>query len=248
MKIIFTLLVALLIAMNGNASEVRVSHCNGLCPTGTPDTNDLVITPIYALSNNQETKFADWVAYHVTRATIETTVDLSRGWEDDPLLDDEDTLEPEDYRGASNALDIDRGHQAPLAAFAGTVYWRITNHLSNITPQRKALNQGPWQRLEARVRDAAYNLNGVYVVTGPLYETVMEKMPQADEDHSVPSGYWKVVVSGSQAVGFLMNQDTERGRAECETTTPIQEIEQRSGLELFPGRTLTDGIASLVGC
>ena len=60
---------------------------------------------------------------------------------------------PDDYTGANAALGTDRGHQAPLASFAGTDHWRDTNVLSNITPQASALSQGPWARLETRVRD-----------------------------------------------------------------------------------------------
>lgn len=242
------IIISLLLVVTARAQEVRISHCNGACPTGTPVTNQLVVTPIYALSNNPETKFADWVAYQVTRETIGTSADHNRTWRADPQLEDSETLEPSDYNGASNALGIDRGHQAPLAAFSGTVFWRITNYLSNITPQKKDLNQGPWMRLEGRVRDAAYNLNGVYVVTGPLYETNTEFLPLADETHRVPSGYWKVIIKGSNAIGFLMEQDTERNKDECETVVPLTEIESRSGLVLFPGLTLNDGSSELVGC
>jgi len=244
----FTFLIYLLSSFVATANEVRISHCNGLCPTGTPETNTLIVTPIYALSNNEETKFADWVAYQVTPSTIGSSADHNRTWRADPQLDDEETLEPGDYRGASNALNTDRGHQAPLAAFSGTVYWRMTNYLSNITPQKKNLNQGPWMRLEGRVRDAAYRLNGVYVVTGPLYEINTDNLPLADETHKVPSGYWKVIVNNNNAVGFIMGQDTERSMDECEAVATIEEIEQRSGLELFPSKNPNDRENIIIGC
>lgn len=244
----YRFLIYLLFSLSATANEVCISHCNGSCPTGTPKTNTLVVTPIYTLSNNEETKFADWVAYQVTPSTIGTSADHGRTWKADPQLEDDETLEPGDYRGASDALNIDRGHQAPLAAFSGTVYWRMTNYLSNITPQKKALNQGPWMRLETRVKDTAYRLNGVYVVTGPLYENDMDALPLADETHKAPSGYWKVVVKNNSAVGFIMEQDTERSKNECEAIIPLSEIEQRSELELFPQKTLSDGEISIVGC
>lgn len=83
----------------------------------------------------------------MTPSTIGTSAGHNRTWRKDPQLDEDDTLEPTDYTGASNALSTDRWHQAPLAAFSGTVFWRITNYLSNITPQKKNLNQGPWRRI-----------------------------------------------------------------------------------------------------
>lgn len=246
MKLI--ILISILFVITANANEVRISHCNGACPVGTPETNVTIVTPIYALSNNPETKFADWVAYQVTPSTIGTSADHGRTWRAAPQLEDDETLEPDDYKGASNALGTDRGHQAPLAAFSGTVYWRMTNYLSNITPQKKALNQGPWMRLESRVRDTAYRLNEVHVVTGPLYENNTDALPLADEMHKVPSGYWKVIVKNNNAIGFIMEQDMERSIDECNAVVTIEEIEQRSGLELFPSKTLNDQVGSIIGC
>jgi len=87
-------------------------------------------------------------------------VKAERKWKADPWLDDDETLEPGDYSKFNDDDSIperDRGHQAPLAAFKGTVYGWQTNYLSNITPQNAALNQGPWVDLEAKVRDFAKN-------------------------------------------------------------------------------------------
>ena len=102
------------------AQDIHVVHCLAGCPTGTPETNDLVVREIYALSANAETKFADWVAYRVTRETIGTSDSLDRNWQNDDLLAADATLEDDDYSGAFSALRTDRGHQAPLASFAGT--------------------------------------------------------------------------------------------------------------------------------
>ncbi len=85
--------------------------------------------------------------YRVTSETIGTSKSLNRDWEEDPFLEDSETLEPDDYKNAFNELKTDRGHQAPLASFAGTVFWRSTNILSNITPQKSDLNQGAWVAL-----------------------------------------------------------------------------------------------------
>ncbi len=217
--------------------EIHIVHCLHGCPAGAPSDNDLVVREIFTLSSNDRRKFADWVAYRVTRSTIGTSKDLNRGWGSDPSLADEETLEPPDYKGASKALDIDRGHQAPLATFANTVYWRDTNLLSNITPQSKDLNQGPWRHLEEAVRDAAYRLREVFVITGPLYERPMAPLPEADEEHAVPSGYWKIVATRAGAVaGFIMDQKTARDLSFCDATlaAAISDIESRARLKLFP--------------
>ena len=214
-----------------------IVHCLAGCPLGTPATNDLVVREIYALSNNGETKFADWVAYRVTSETIGTSNSLNRLWQSDDLLDEDKTLEEGDYRGANRTLGTDRGHQAPLASFAGTHFWRVTNILSNITPQKSSLNQGPWLRLESAVRDAAYTLREVYVVTGPIYDPKEDAMelPGADEPHSVPTGYFKVVANRTGRVAaFFFDQDVARDLDQCSGIRTLDEIEAASGLDIFP--------------
>lgn len=218
-------------------AEVHTKHTPYGLPVGTPATNDLVVRDVYALSSNDATKFADWVAFRVDAETIEAEESTSRQWRPDPWLDDAETLEPGDYRGAYDALGVDRGHQAPLATLRGTGAWEETNYLSNITPQRSALNQGPWRLLEERVRDLIGAYEAAYVATGPLYERTMPSLPGADEGHRVPSGYWQVVLvegeGGLRAAAFVMDQDTPRSAPVLDGLTTIDEVERRSGLDLF---------------
>jgi endonuclease G len=209
-------------------------------PLGTPPTNDLIIRDIYALSSNDTTKFADWVAYRLDRATVEGTGQTERGWKPDPWLAPNETLEPADYTGAHAALKVDRGHQAPLADFKGTTLWAETNYLSNITPQRSDLNQGPWVRLENAVRASVGENRSVWVLTGPLYEQQWVTLPGADEPHRIPSGYWKIIAQGTppdpssvRAVAFIFPQETPRQVDFTTFIVPIDEVEQRSGLDFF---------------
>ena len=142
-----------------------------------------------------------------------------RRWRADPVLAEAETLEPDDYRDANRVLGTDHGHQAPPASFTGKPHWEATNFLSNVAPQRSALNRGPWLGLEHPVRELAWSRDsaGDHVATGPLYEREMPPMPGADESHVVPSGYWKIVAilgaGGVRAAGFVFDQDIARGRA-----------------------------------
>lgn len=92
-------------------------------------SNDFIIRGIYVLSSNDTTKLADWVAYRVTSTTIGSTTNKKRNWKADPWLYNTETLEPGDYKGANAVLHTDRGHQAPMASFAGTTTWEQTNYL-----------------------------------------------------------------------------------------------------------------------
>ena len=230
--------------------ELHSFHCLHGCPVGTPDSADIIVREIYTLASNDLTKVADWVAYRVTPDTIGPSG--NRNWAADPWLTDEETLEPEDYDGAPEAIGIDRGHQAPLAAFSGTPFKQQTNILSNITPQGSGMNQAPWQRLEGRENDLARTENiAVYVVTGPLFERMMPPLPQANERHRVPSGYWKVIATADGRIAaFIMDTTAPRNLNHCSAEVSLDEVELRARLGLFPrleARSFTR-LAPALGC
>ncbi len=223
--------------------EIHCKHFFKGYPYGTPVSNDLIIRDIYAMSNNDETKFADWVAYRLTMHEVGGELEVERKWRSDPWLADDETLEPnpsskDDYKSASSKLDVDRGHQAPLASFKGSRYASQSNLLSNITPQKKDLNQGPWKNLEGAIRDLVRTGKTVFVMTGPLYLKEMDPLPNANESHKVPSGYWKVVIclTGTKTfehVAFIMDQGSGRTDKLITKVVTIDEVEKQSGLDLL---------------
>lgn len=216
--------------------EIHSKHFFYGCPAGESPDNDLIIRDIYALSSNDETKLADWVAYGLDKKTITGTVTTRRNFKADPWLDDHETLEPDDYIGAYAALEMDRGHQAPLASFKGTDLWQETNYLSNITPQKSDLNRGLWRELEGRVRDLVQTEGVAYVMTGPLYERETDSLPGADEPHRIPSGYWKIVAVDSESIrcaSFLFDQEGPWESTLVGHLCSIDDIESRSGLDFM---------------
>jgi endonuclease G len=225
-------------------ADVHIMHCPFGCPEN-PASNDLLIKHSYALSNNPTTKFADWVAYEVDVRNFGDSP--GRTWKADPDLEDSETLEPNDYKGASTALKIDRGHQAPLATFAGSMHWIELNQLSNITPQRSDLNQGAWVALETAIRDASIFRSSVFVITGPVYETQQSDMPNADESHKVPSGYFKIAYNQKGGVGFLMDQDTPRSTDYCSTIKSLSTISNKVLFKL-PSIPESTQMKSRLGC
>jgi endonuclease G len=222
-------------SVQADNANLHTFHCLHGCPVGAPANDDLIVREIYTLASNPLTKLADWVAYRVTPDTVGPS--QQRNWQADPALAPDESLEEDDYDGASAALQVDRGHQAPLAAFSGTPFWSETNKLSNITPQASALNQGAWQRLEARENTLAVEGKlAVYVLTGPLFERLMAPLPAGPALHRVPSGYWKVVATADgRMTAFLFDQQTPRGADYCAMRAPLQEVVLRARLVLFPG-------------
>ncbi len=236
-KLLLLLLFVLFNTPNLSCGEIHCKHFFMGMPAGAPEENDLIIRDTYAMSNSPETKFADWVAYRIDSLSI-TGPKRKRNWKADPFLDDSETLEPKDYKGAAAALGTDRGHQAPLASFKGSDEWYTTNYLSNITPQKAELNQGPWKRIEDKVRRYVDTFEFVYVITGPLYERVMPLLPQADESHTIPSGYWKIVIIPEdrkkfRTEAYIFDQETPRKDNPNDHIVSIDEIEKRSGLDFM---------------
>lgn len=242
----FTLLLITFIFTNVHTEasrkpmEIYCKHFFYGYPLGTPETNDLIIRDIYALSNNDRTKFADWVAYRLTIYEVNRECDLTRIWRKDPWLDDNETLDasPDAYKDSNKVLKVDRGHQAPLASFGGTRTWHETNYFSNITPQKSELNQGSWMHLEEMVRNIVRTNRVVYVMTGPLYEKEMPKLPHVTVEHRVPSGYWKIVIlpgkgSSFETAAFIFPQETPRDAKVLSYLTTIRTIEKKTGLDFL---------------
>jgi endonuclease G len=230
-------------------AELHTFHCLHSCPIAASGSNDIVVRENYTLSSNDLTKMADWVAYRITPETIGPS--STRQWKADPWLDQDETLAPSHYTSANETLNVDRGHQAPLAAFSGTKTASETNYLSNITPQSSALNQGPWVRLENKEREAVQRLSkSLYVLTGPLFERMMEPLPNGGEYHRVPSGYWKVIATDDGRISsFIFDQSAKRDDDHCRARVTLRHLELRARLKLFP--RLTSSLSPLdkeLGC
>lgn len=213
-------------------AAVSKDNCLVGCPTG--GSAQTLIRDAYTLNNNSSTKFANWVAYKMTSSSQASG--RSRTWRQDPDLPASDTLAPAAYTGANAALAVDRGHQAPLAGLGGSSDWQSLNYLSNITPQKAALNQGAWVRLEDKER-ALSNSKTVYTVTGPLFERNIATLPNAPTVQ-IPSGYWKVLFTGSspangEYAAFIMDQNTPRTANFCTFQVTVSQIEQKTGLTIW---------------
>lgn len=97
------------------ACAAAADHCGAGCPVG--GSAQTLEREAYTLNNNCQRKFANWVAYKMTKASQASN--RPRHWQRDPALAATATLAPAAYKGASQALQVDRGHLAPLAGLGG---------------------------------------------------------------------------------------------------------------------------------
>lgn len=214
----------------------QIDNCSVGCPTG--GSNVTLVRAAYTLNNDAQTKFAKWVAYRVTKDT--PYPNRPRNWKTDPDIPAGETLDDADYKLANETLKTDRGHQANLASMAGVSDWQTLNYMSNITPQKSDLNQGAWARLEDKERTLVKQtgIDSVYVLTGTLYERYIGTLPSTTKQHTIPSGYWKIIFTNSTPTkgtfaAFIMDQDTPRAANFCSYQVTVEEIEQRSGLKVW---------------
>ncbi len=240
-RLVAVLALVFLPATWAEGENLREIHCEHFwmgMPLGAPRSNDLLIRDLYAVSTNDRTKFADWVAYRLTPREVYGDLDLMREWRTEPWLEADETLEatgPDDYSGAYAAAAYDRGHLAPLGSFRGSPEASSVNYYSNIVPQTRELNRGPWRKLEANVRELVRSHGEVFVVTGCLYDgDPMPLLPESNEAHQVPTGFFKVgAVPPSYIAAYVFPQRVSVQQRPEHFAVTVDEVERRSGLDLF---------------
>lgn len=132
----------------------------------------------------------------------------------------------------------DRGHLAPNYAIAtryGETAQRETFLMSNITPQRHALNAGLWKEMEMKIATSYPGRFGeVWVLAGPVFGARPARLPNGT---AVPEGFFMIVVDESdgriRSQAFCFPQETP---AEVELNrflVSIDEVERRTGLDFF---------------
>lgn len=211
-------------------------------------STDLVARDGYVLRHSAVDKIPLWVCEYVDRAQLGGNVARDDAFQPDPVLKPGRRAELVDYRRSG----YDRGHMAPAANQSRDAQLkRETFYLSNMAPQKGALNQQIWRELEDRTRDWLDARGAGYVITGPMfYDPAEENEATADgvvtgkaigpNKVAVPTHFYKIVVAkdGSgewQSIAFVMeNRSYRRPFRFEEHITSIDWIEKRTGLDFMP--------------
>lgn len=143
-------------------------------------------------------------------------------------------IDPEIYTRSG----YDRGHLAPnfvIATRYGPQAQEETFRMSNIIPQKHALNAGLWKQLEQRVAKSYPGRFGeVWVLAGPVFGERPEKLRRRV---AVPEACYMIIVDESEgrvrAAAFLFPQDTPAEAPLDHYLTNIDEIERRTGLDFL---------------
>lgn len=174
-----------------------------------------------------------WVAYHVQdMAKLPTPPRRPEKFEMDRRT--AARIEPGDYTGSG----YDRGHMAPNYAIAthfGAAAQRETFLMSNITPQRHALNAGLWADLEMKIATAYPARYGeVWVFAGPVFGA---KPAHLRGGVAVPEAFFMIVVDENEGklrtLALIVPQDVPANTSPDRYLTTIDEIQRRTGLDFL---------------
>ena len=183
----------------------------------------------YTVSYNPDAKIPVWVKYELDRSEVDGPYTRKGlGFRRDKSVDLPQASD-DDYRNSGWS----RGHMAP----AGDFKWseeamEDTFYFTNCCPQNQSLNAGQWSTLEDKVRSWAKKYGQVIVYTGPIvganeYGTIGENKVV------VPDAFFKAVLSGNQAIAFVMyNCSNNENMQKCSMT--VDDLEILTGLDFFP--------------
>lgn len=206
-------------------------------PTKTPGDIRVLKRKGYWAGYSPSLRHPVWVAYYVPQ-----TKQLETPPERPPFARDRDVKDspaPNDYTRSG----YDRGHMAPnylIATRYGQAAQRETFLMTNIVPQRAALNREPWRVLEHTVADTlSARSEAMWVITGTVQNP---RKPSIGERRiAVPEGFYKVVASLKdgrlRVLGFYMGQETGKRTRPRFSIRSVDELERLSGLDFFPNLT-----------
>jgi endonuclease G len=143
-------------------------------------------------------------------------------------------VSPDAYTGSG----YDRGHLAPNYAIAtrhGAAAQAETFLMSNITPQRHALNAGIWKTLEQKIATSyPARYEEVWVLTGPIFG---ERPARLRGDIHVPDAFFLIVLDEHEGklrtLSLIVPQSAPPSADVSAYVTSIDEIERRTQLDFL---------------
>ena len=231
-------------------NNLHIAHCLRDCPTGTQDSNEIVVRHLYAVSINANSSLADWVSYRVLPDSIGVASLLPREWQTDQLARNSVRIEeigeadgaliqpnlsnqPESvYRISEFSVNAgERGRLVPMTSFAATSYWTDLNLLSIMSLMKSDLRLESWSRLDQAINELVAREGELTVVAGPVYVADSER----PSGNIMPEAFFKVVANHrGELAAFLFDQDLPVHASHCDQETDLATVQSLTGLRLYP--------------
>jgi DNA/RNA endonuclease G (NUC1) len=143
-----------------------------------------------------------------------------------------------------------RARFAPMTSFANTPYWTDLNDLTNMVPMPPLLRLGAWLRLEKSLNTLLSLQDELYFITGPLFLATGALSAKSAASEVNPAAYFKVAVDESGYAVFVFREDLEQSALYCDQRSPLDRIEQMSGLVLLPDirNNQSSSLQARLGC
>ncbi len=136
----------------------------------------------------------------------------------------------------------DRGHMAPNRAMNllyGQEGQQDSFLMTNITPQKPALNQKIWKYLEdVEIKNFTQLSDKIWVLTGPIFTGSRERL-SSSWTVEIPDAFYKIYImepKGQEApkmLGFIIPQTVKGKEPLKKFVRSIDEIEAQTGLDFF---------------
>lgn len=189
----------------------------------------------YTVSYNITTFCPNYVAWHLTPERVNGSVSRTNNFHPDESLDFELQVVSSDYSNSG----LDRGHMCPAADNKDSrESMEDSFTLTNICPQNRSLNAGPWNDLEIQCRNWVLQYDDLYIVCGPIFESNTPNTigKEGRMRIAVPDKFFKVVLrmgDKPQAIGFIYD-NTQEGRSMRTASLSVDAVEEITGIDFYP--------------
>lgn len=224
----------------------------GVPVDATPEDDLLLDRGTYVLSYSARRRGANWVAWELDAGYL-GSVGRSGEYLPDGLLPPEvPPVTKHDYSGSG----YDRGHLCPSGdRTRDRGENRQTFLMTNMHPQVRELNAGPWERLERFERRLAQRPGAhLYIVAGGVFDPVPETIGQGV---AVPRASFKVIVPlrkgqrpedvtpGTEVVAVMMPNAPDVGhRPWTSYVTTVDAVERETGYDFL--RRIPDPVENAI--
>ena len=206
--------------------------------TGDPAPKDIVILRRgeFAVGWSPSLRHPVWAAYHVVRDARFGPIKRPNFQKDRSVAS---SPSAKDYERSG----YDRGHMVPNHAIVsryGPDEQRKTFLMTNIAPQRPALNRGPWRELELFIADLWTARYGeIWVIVGAVSRTAPnERALLGNAPIDVPEHYYMLIAAqdgdGVRTLAIMLPQTSRIGDFPVHGIVTINELEEATGLSFFP--------------
>lgn len=187
----------------------------------------------YAIHYRFDTKTAEYVVEHPTKAAITGGSKRKDDFRPDPDIAKPNQSQLADYATSGNIYD--RGHLVPAGDNTQSdAIMSESFFLSNMIPQIANNNRGIWRQLETYVRNLSLAGADIYVISGTIYDKGFTEI--GNNKVGVPTRLFKVIVdkTNNKAIGFIFPNKALPVADLPKYEVSVATVERESGIKFMP--------------